>query len=272
MITNNLFSEEKESFTAREGYNALINNSELDINKKFDLIYISNEKSYGSEEREYFSDSTEKWKYGFKSKDTLDNDGYTYSVTFSNGVYSYELQIFDGIEAQSILMLNNDWLDSDKLILELEKNAPLLGFFQKNKNFISSMTIQLRNYPPSDYHEWNARIYIYPPYSAYCSYNSINLELISCNTPSSVQDIIEESNIQPNPASDFIEINIDNKENQPFVENDIVQIFNIFGIEIITTPYPLLAKDGEIRIDISLLPKGVYYIKIGDKVEKFVKM
>jgi len=52
-----LSEKENESFTAREGYNALINNSELDINSKFDLINISTAKNYSTEEREYFNDS-----------------------------------------------------------------------------------------------------------------------------------------------------------------------------------------------------------------------
>jgi hypothetical protein len=55
-----------------------------------------------------------------------------------------------------------------------------------------------------------------------------------------------------------------------------LEIFNIFG-ENTTPPNlsglpPLLVKEGIIKIDISKLPVGVYFIKIGDKIEKFIKM
>jgi hypothetical protein len=46
-----------------------------------------------------------------------------------------------------------------------------------------------------------------------------------------------------------------------------VQIFNTLGIEVSSDGGGLVGK-----IDISNLPVGVYFIKIGDKVEKFVKM
>jgi len=89
--------------------------------------------------------------------------------------------------------------------------------------------------------------------------------------------------ITPNPASDFIEISIPelNKGLQPLVQN--VQIFNTLGIEVAQTPSSVntvnsagnFAQTGAselLKIDISNLPTGVYFIKIGDKVEKFVKM
>jgi hypothetical protein len=86
--------------------------------------------------------------------------------------------------------------------------------------------------------------------------------------------------LNPNPASDYIEISIPelNKGLQPLVQ--IVQIFNILGIEVgqsslIVNPNNTNGQAGMLnllKIDISNLPTGVYFIKIGDRVEKFVKM
>jgi hypothetical protein len=91
--------------------------------------------------------------------------------------------------------------------------------------------------------------------------------------------------LSPNPASDFITITLPelNKGLQPLVQN--VQIFNTLGIEVAQTPssviYNSISNDAKttqtgaselLRINISQLPTGVYFIKIGDKVEKFVKM
>ncbi|MFA5512819.1 MAG: two-component regulator propeller domain-containing protein [Candidatus Kapaibacterium sp.] len=84
---------------------------------------------------------------------------------------------------------------------------------------------------------------------------------------------VEESEISdipvyPNPTSDFITIQFSNKGLQPFAEGDKVQIIDVLGIEVGQSSL----IDGNNRIDISHLPAGVYFIRIGDKVEKFVKM
>ena len=75
-------------------------------------------------------------------------------------------------------------------------------------------------------------------------------------------DVIQ---LYPNPASDFIELSINNETNP---NASFAQIFNIFGIEVSKSSL----TDGNNRINISHLPAGVYYIRIGDKTEKFVKM
>ena len=73
--------------------------------------------------------------------------------------------------------------------------------------------------------------------------------------------------IIPNPVTDFIEISLNNEES--FIASQ-VQIFNMLGIEMMSvrTGLDLSSK----RVDVSTLPAGVYYIKIGERVEKFVKI
>jgi hypothetical protein len=96
--------------------------------------------------------------------------------------------------------------------------------------------------------------------------------------------------ITPNPANDYITISIPENANHTLksvVENgqEKVQIFNTLGIEVAQTPssviYNSLSNDAKttqtgaselLKIDISHLPTGVYFVKIGDKVEKFVKI
>lgn len=50
--------------------------------------------------------------------------------------------------------------------------------------------------------------------------------------------------------------------------NQKVQIFDIFGLEICKS---YLVGDSN-RIDVSHLSTGLYYLKIGDRIEKFVKI
>ncbi|MBX3044323.1 MAG: T9SS type A sorting domain-containing protein [Candidatus Kapabacteria bacterium] len=85
--------------------------------------------------------------------------------------------------------------------------------------------------------------------------------------------------IHPNPASDFITIQLRNKGLQPFAA-DRVQIFDMLGLEVISTPSASQPPTGEgnLRIDVSHLPTGVYFVQIiGSNgacsiVKKFVKM
>jgi hypothetical protein len=58
-------------------------------------------------------------------------------------------------------------------------------------------------------------------------------------------------------------------------EDSEIQIYNTLG-EKVTTPSLLSnatpPKEGNIRIDISNLPKGMYFVRIGSEVAKFMKM
>lgn len=90
----------------------------------------------------------------------------------------------------------------------------------------------------------------------------------------SVEDESDNKNgimIFPNPSNDFITIQLKNKGLQPFAaESEKVQILDVFGIEVMTemTGLGLYTQ----RIDISHLPVGVYFVKVGNRFEKFVKI
>ncbi len=72
--------------------------------------------------------------------------------------------------------------------------------------------------------------------------------------------------ISPNPATDFIEISVGAQGTVPNI-----RIFNVFG-ENVKNPSPSLPKGEGLRIDVSGLPSGVYFVRVGDKVGKFVKI
>jgi PKD repeat protein len=96
--------------------------------------------------------------------------------------------------------------------------------------------------------------------------------------------------IAPNPASDYIEIsfgsNSVNKGLQHLVHGDDIEIYDVLG-EVVWNSNPSLRllsgaevrNDGyfdyaqcPLRIDISHLTKGVYFVRLGNNFEKFVKM
>jgi outer membrane protein assembly factor BamB len=94
------------------------------------------------------------------------------------------------------------------------------------------------------------------------------------------KDISE--SISPNPASDYITVMQPSEGSKPS-EGLKIEIYNIFGEKNPTLSLPIGEGTGKVlptgedlggvfKIDVSNLAPGVYFIKIGDKFEKFVKM
>jgi formylglycine-generating enzyme required for sulfatase activity len=78
--------------------------------------------------------------------------------------------------------------------------------------------------------------------------------------------------IYPNPASDYIEITTGNVI---LSEAKNPRIFDLLGMEI-TTPAlratPPYQGGEKVRIDVSYLSPGVYFVRVGDVVSKFIKI
>ncbi len=96
-------------------------------------------------------------------------------------------------------------------------------------------------------------------------------------TPLSVDDSAPQENtfsIHPNPATDYIYINFNDLERDDSPSNNSgsgsVKIFNTFG-QCVSHLTPTLSKGEGVRIDVSQLPVGVYFVRVGNRVEKFVK-
>ena len=90
---------------------------------------------------------------------------------------------------------------------------------------------------------------------------SVGLYKIAENTSVNEAENVALFSIYPNPAKDYMFV-------QPSEGSDI-EIFNILGekaLKVEQTPTSVQ------RIDISNLSPGMYFIKIGNRVEKFVKM
>ena len=71
----------------------------------------------------------------------------------------------------------------------------------------------------------------------------------------------------PNPATDFIEISV-GVGSKPALTGDI-KIYNIYGQTVFSVGAILELPS---RIDVSGLVPGMYFVRIGDKVEKFIKI
>jgi ligand-binding sensor domain-containing protein len=78
--------------------------------------------------------------------------------------------------------------------------------------------------------------------------------------------------VAPNPTSDFIEISVG--ANGPSPLQSDVRIFDVYGQTVSPAGGGVSSADGGgcIRIDVSGLPQGMYFVRVGDRVEKFVKI
>jgi hypothetical protein len=73
--------------------------------------------------------------------------------------------------------------------------------------------------------------------------------------------------ITPNPATDYIDIAITND----YILNGRAKVYDVLGNVVLTHPLPLSQDGVAIRLDVSGLATGVYFVRIGDKMYKFVK-
>ena len=76
--------------------------------------------------------------------------------------------------------------------------------------------------------------------------------------------------ISPNPATDYIEIAFDNHALNGAVKN--VKIYDVLGIEHPVSFSATPLSEGNLRLDVSNLPAGVYFVRVGGQVLQFVKM
>ena len=74
------------------------------------------------------------------------------------------------------------------------------------------------------------------------------------------KDYISELSLHPNPATDHIFIDTD-------ILSGTIEIYNMLGIKVAEKAI----ASGREKIDVSSLPAGMYFLKAGDEVRKFVK-
>jgi hypothetical protein len=77
-----------------------------------------------------------------------------------------------------------------------------------------------------------------------------------------------EVKITPNPATDYIEIAITDDRTL----KDAVKVYDVLGVCVATHPLAPPREGVAIRRDVSGLAAGVYFVRVGGKMYKFVKM
>jgi len=81
---------------------------------------------------------------------------------------------------------------------------------------------------------------------------------------------IHDNIIFPNPATDYITVGLGNYTLKGVGGGQSIRIFDVLGNEVMTIE--TRSNVSLQQIDVSDLPPGVYFVRIGDVVQKFVKM
>jgi|GEM_PF-5947238 len=94
-------------------------------------------------------------------------------------------------------------------------------------------------------------------------------ELVVQLTPVSVDEISGNNKfiVYPNPASDYIEISVRTIHELPQRE---IKIYNIFGQCVINYKLPITNYNKNLRINISHLPNGMYFLRYDDEIFKLI--
>jgi hypothetical protein len=112
-------------------------------------------------------------------------------------------------------------------------------------------------------------------------YQNSNGHIVSYKLPESFVSVEEnpilstnsDFEIYPNPAESYIEIFDSQIQRNEFEKENqlLIQIINYYG-EIVIKSYINTNDNGVMKIDISMIPNGVYMVKIRNKLKKFIKI
>ncbi len=199
------------------------------------------------------------------------------------GGYSYQIgllnpHLFKGIigHAPAIGSLTQAMWDNIKKV----RMATILGDKDFNYSAVNSLMLNIQS-------KGADLLYIIKPGvvhvdNAYFNSQAIIDDYRQCyeyviNSPSPVKEYLSLNGntnliISPNPAKEFIEVSKPSEGLQPSEGSANVKIFNVFGETVSTSVCSAdTSASGGQRIDVSGLPSGVYFVRVGDKVGKFLK-
>jgi len=97
--------------------------------------------------------------------------------------------------------------------------------------------------------------------------STLKVEFQGNGLPASINESDKMFILYPNPANDYIELIFDNTELFPVAGPHEIRIFNILGELILTKK--IQTESNTLRLDLSKLTTGIYYIKIGNKYKRF---
>jgi hypothetical protein len=178
------------------------------------------------------------------------------NINFCKNSYSLNVNIRNTPERPIITKINDTLFTSDVEGIQWYFNGTELTGAKQKKLVVAAKgkyKVKIDNFNgcPSDFSE----------------------EIYAEKTINSVENLDEKYRVFPNPASDFIEFSL--PENVIFSNFDELKILNYFGEEILVKKLSALNKntnDSSMRLDVSNLSSGIYFIQIKSKLFRFAKI
>lgn len=210
------------------------------------------------------------WIYIFTNEARTDFRAYTLFKPMLGGYFIEEIPAEEILESGLPIALEQslddfEWENSDKVAAAFRSSAAFSDFYALEPDVFMIALFLNGGLPGVEFGDpmWGA-IMEKDGSEQMCSAHAISLE-VQCLLEASVNDVIANSlMIYPNPTSDYITI-----EAIPS-EASMVQIYNVLGVEIKSLT-PTLSVGDEVRINVSDLPTGTYFVKIGNRFVPFVK-
>ena len=263
IIGQYIVEEKKENDTIRTEYLAFILNdwTEYDSVVKPASCYYK-----------YFLDRYNGWVAGNKfTYDSLGRKKYTQLIYHtSDGGLTWEKQrekYYNNFRINAI-----SFYDKNFGMCGVDDNTVLITY-DGGKHWYESKT-----YVPDGGGWWDIDIVVTPSRNvAYVSTNIPSYIYKWTRTPTDVKENDNAGNfsISPNPATDYIDIQIPEGTGTDRTLKDAVRVYDVLGVCVLEhtyTPPDPLSRGGEIRLDVSGLAAGVYFVRVGGRVLKFVKL
>jgi hypothetical protein len=210
------------------------------------------------------------WMYIFTNETRTDFRGYVVFKPVLGGYIIEEFAAEEILDSGLPIELEQSlddfaWQNSDKVAAAFRSSAAFSDFYALDPDVFMIALFLNGGIPGIEYGDpmWGA-IMEKDDMEQMCSAHGISLE-VQCLLEASVNNAIANNfMIYPNPASDYLTI-----EAIPSAASK-VQIFNVLGVEIQNFT-PSLSVGDKVRVNVSDLPTGTYFIKIGNRFVPFVK-
>lgn len=275
LLTSYSYAVEYDLFTAGEGNKFLQENYNL---KGWEIFQIMSNWYPGDSSIvfDFVNGESSYWFYTYRvAGNNNELKSWSFLLTKINGQFS---PLDFGVEDDEFLVdyerLPQNWIDSDMLPMAVQANSNLAQFLMENFENVKEFNVLLtpkyvteENYPKGMW--WLTVEINNVDETAYCIFNATTLEIVECFVPDvkSVNEIGSNTlYCYPNPANEYIEVQI--PANTEFGSNNQIKVYNNMGECMIHER--LKSLDSPQRINLNLLPEGVYYLKFGHFIKPFI--
>lgn len=158
------------------------------------------------------------------------------------------------------------WLDSDKAAEAFRGSTQFMDAYNNDHELFALALFVNGGIPAANIDEpyWGANVSSENDVT-FCIMHAINSDIMCLTEASIIDDIVNNVSLFPNPAQEFINIEI---EAADLVEAKSIQVFDALGnLQNVTCNL----RNNSASIGISGIPAGTYFIRIGSKFYPFVK-